>query len=191
MSALSERLEAIAQSLGWESAKRVWWSGAIRGQWRGFNVEWRHMARYKSTPERLQLTITVEAPGRIIIKRRAGIFSKPITWFGPALVEPASFTQREEYWIRADPSMPLDALFSRKEIVAAIDENLIAGFDLVALEARRLRIFRALDDTVVKKKFNRPFFQWGKDLDFIERVAREEWALAIAIIEALGLRPLR
>src|SRR5437016_8096977 len=186
-SALHQRLLQLAGSFGWEGARKVWWSGAIRGRWRGVAVEIRHMGRYKGIPERLQLTVQSGSPARVILKRRtSGFLSKPLTMFGPPLVEPMSFAARDEYWIRSDQPMFIETRLSRAPVTEALEPNLIAGFDFVDIEPARLRIMRAVDDSAVKKRFNRPFFKWGKDLDLIETIATEEWKLAAAIVEAIG-----
>jgi hypothetical protein len=186
-SAFHQRLLQLAGSFGWEGARRVWWSGAIRGRWRGLEVEIRHMGRYKGIPERLQLTVQSGSPARVILKRRTGgILSKPLTMFGPPLVEPMNFAARDEYWIRSDQPMFVETLLSRAPVAEALEPNLIAGFDFVDIESTRLRIMRAVDDRAVKKHFNRPFFQWGKDLELIDTIATEESKLASAIIEAIG-----
>src|SRR5436305_4738580 len=85
---LSELLMRLATSFGWEAPRQVWWNGAIRGRWRGIAVELRHMARYKGVPERLLLTVNVGSQARVIIKHRGGFLSKPMTLFGPPIVEP-------------------------------------------------------------------------------------------------------
>jgi hypothetical protein len=186
MSSLHQRLLQLAGLFGWEGARKIWWSGAIRGRWRGLSVEIRHMGRYKGIPERLQLTVQNGSPARVIIKRRTGGFlSKPLMLWGPPLVEPMNFAARDEYWIRSDQPMFIETLLSRAPVTEELEPNLIAAFDFVDIESKRLRIMRAVDDSAVKKRFNRPFFQWGRDLELIETIAAEEWKLATAIVEAL------
>jgi hypothetical protein len=185
-SSLNDRLMILAGSLGWEGARTVWWNGAIRGMWRGRPVEIRHMGRYKAVPERLQLTVQIGAPARVIIKRRTGgILSKPLTLFGPPLVEPMNFAARNEYWIRSDQPTFVETLLSRAPVAQVLEPNLIAGFDFVDIGPDRLRVMRAVDDRAVKKRFNRPFFQWTKDLELNETIAAEEWKLAAALVETL------
>lgn len=187
-SALSERLAQQAVSFGWEGPRRVWWSGAIRAHWRGFDVELRHMGRYKSVPERLQLTVSTASPARVIVKRRGGFLSKPITLFGPPLVEPMNPSLREQFWIRSDELVYVERLFARDGVAPEFERNLIARFDVVDLQPKRLRVLRALDDSAVKKQFNRPFLKFGRDYELIETIASEEWRLAVLIVETLGLR---
>ena len=55
-------------------------------------------------------------------------------------------------------------------------------------QPKQLRILRAIDDSAVKKHFNRPFIKFGRDYELIETIATEEWRLAVVIVEALGLR---
>jgi hypothetical protein len=188
-SALIERLEHLVTSFGWEAPRRVWWSGAMRGRWRGFDVELRHMGRYKGIPERLLLTVKTASPARVIVKRRSlGFLSKPITLFGPPLVEPMNLADRERYWIRSDELVFVERLFSRAEVAPALEPNLIARFDVVDLQQKILRILRAVDDSAVKKHFNRPFLRLGRDYELIDTIATEEWKLVVVIVEALGLR---
>ena len=188
-SALSERLMRLVNSFGWEGPRRIWWSGSIRGRWRGFDVELRHMVRYKGIPERLLLTVKTASPARVIVKRRTGLFlSKPMTLFGPPLVEPMNVANREQYWIRSDELVFVERLFSRAEVAPALEPNLIARFDVVDLQSKQLRIMRAVDDSAVKKHFNRPFLKFGRDLELIDAIATEEWKLAVVIMESLGLR---
>jgi hypothetical protein len=189
-STLQKRLLSLATSFGWEEPRRIWWwNGSLRGRWRGMNVELQHMGRYKGVPERLQLTLKTASPARVKIKRRTGGFlSKPITIFGPPLVEPLNIADRERYWIRSDELVFAERLFAHAEVAPALEPNLIAGFDVVDLRPKALRILRAIDDRAVKKHFNRPFLKLGRDLELIETIATEEWKLATVIVETLGLR---
>jgi hypothetical protein len=187
-SALSERLARLVTSFGWEAPQRVWWNGAIRGRWRGFNVELRHMVRYKGIPERLQLTLSTASPARVIVKRRGGFMSKPMTLFGPPIVEPMNVANREQFWIRSDELVFVERLFARAEVAPEFERNLIARFDVVDLKPKQLRILRAIDDSAVKKHFNRPFIKFTRDYELIETIASEEWKLAVMIVETLGLR---
>jgi hypothetical protein len=187
-SALSERLARLVTSFGWEAPQRVWWNGAIRGRWRGFNVELRHMVRYKGIPERLQLMVSTASPARVIVKRRGGFMSKPMTLFGPPIVEPMNVANREQFWIRSDELVFVERLLARAEVAPEFERNLIARFDVVDLKPKQLRILRAIDDSAVKKHFNRPFIKFTRDYELIETVASEEWRLAVMIVETLGLR---
>jgi hypothetical protein len=45
-----------------------------------------------------------------------------------------------------------------------------------------------VDERAVKKHFNRPFLKFGRDVELIETITKEEWRLAVVIVEALGLR---
>jgi len=186
-SALSERLMRLAVSFGWEAPQRVWWNGAIRARWRGMPVELRHMGRQKGVPERILLAVNTAAPARIIVKRRGGFMSKPMTLFGPPIVEPMNVRDREKYWIRSNELMLVERLFSRAEVDPALEPNLIARFDVVDLGPKQLRILRAIDDSAVKKRFNRPFIRFTRDYELIETIASEEWQLVV-IVDTLGLR---
>jgi len=186
---LQKRLLSLATSFGWEEPRRIWWwNGSMRGRWRGMKVQMQHMGRYKGTPERLLLTLTTASPARVKIKRRtSGFLSKPITLFGPPLVEPMN-ADRERYWIRSDELVFAERLFSHAAVAPALEPNLIAGFDVVDLQPKQLRILRAIDDRAVKKHFNRPFLRLSRDYELIETIATEEWRLATVIVESLGLR---
>jgi hypothetical protein len=168
--------------------RRIWWSGAWRAQWRGFEVELRHIGRQKGVPERLQLTVNTASPARVIVKRRGGFMSKPLTLFGPPLVEPMNPALREQFWIRSDELALVERLFARAEVAPEFARNLLARFDVTDLQPKQLRILRAVDDSAVKKHFNRPFLKFGHDYELIETIASEEWKLATVIVEALGLR---
>ncbi len=188
-SALSERLERLVTSFGWETPRRVWWTGAIRARWRGFDVELRHMRRYKSTPERLLLMVKTASPARVIVKRRIlGFLSKPITLFGPPLVEPTNLPDRERFWIRSDELVFVERLVAYAEVPPALETNLIARFDVVDLGPKQLRILRAVDEGAVRKHFDRPFLKFGRDYELIDTITTEEWTLAALIVEKLGLR---
>ena len=188
-SALSERLERLMASFGWEAPRRVWWTGVIRARWRGFDVELSHLRRYKGVPERLLLTVKTASPARVIVKRRIlGFLSKPFTLFGPPLVEPTNLPDRERFWIRSDEQALVERLVSYAEVPPALETNLIARFDVVDLQTKQLRILRAVDDRAVRKHFNRPLFRFGRDFELIDTIATEEWKLAVLIVEKLGLR---
>lgn len=187
-SAVTQRLSVLVRSFGWEAPRRIWWSGAWRGRWRGFPVELRHIGRQKNVPERLVLTVSATSPARVSVSRRGGFLSKPLTLFGPPLVEPMNLANREQYWIRSDELALVERLFSRAEVAPEFERNLISKFDAVNLQTNRLRIVRALDDRSVKKRFNRPSIRFRPDLELIDTVAGEEWRLAVMIVETLGLR---
>jgi hypothetical protein len=186
--ALAERLSRLVKSFGWEAPNRIWWSGAWRGRWRGFPVELRHIGRQKNIPERLRLTINAASPARLMVKRRSGFLDKPLTLFGPPMVEPMNAALREHFWIRSDELAFVERLFARADVEPEFERNLIARFDEVELKPKQLRILRAIDDSAVKKHFNRPFFKFGRDYEEIDTIATEEWRLAVMIIETMGLR---
>jgi hypothetical protein len=104
-SALYEWMLRLTTSFGWEAPRRIWWPGTIRGRWQGIHVDLSHMNRYKGNPERLVLTVKTAAPARIIIKRRGGFMSKPLTLFGPPIVEPANPAVREQFWVRSNEAL--------------------------------------------------------------------------------------
>jgi hypothetical protein len=186
---LHDLLAQIVAEFGWEGTRRSWWNGALRARWRGYDVELRHMDRYKGIPERIHLTVKCQSPARLIIKHRSNFLMKPITMFGPPIVEPANITERDQYWIRCDEPVFAETLFTHHEVEPALATNLIAGYDTVDLEPKRLRVLRAIDDSVVKRRFGRPFFRWGRDLDLIETITREAWALTVIVVASAGVRP--
>ena len=187
-SSLQERLLHLATTWQWEAPAKVWWSGAIRGRWRGLDVELRHMNRYKGVPERLQVRMkNARFPARVILKRRTdGIFSKPIVLFGPELVDLPGFAERDRYWIRSNERMIADRVVSSPGLAEALEPNLIARFDVVDIRPGELRVLRAIDVREVKKRFDRPLFQLRRDLELIEIIANEEWKLASLIATSVG-----
>jgi hypothetical protein len=187
-SELAERLSRIVASFGWEAPRRIWWSGALRARWRGFDVELREMGRQKRVPERLLLIVSTASPARVMVSRRGGVMSKPLTLFGPPIVEPMNAAIREQFWIRSDELALVERLFARAEVAPEFARNLLVRFDMTDLRPKQLRILRAVDDHAVKKHFNRPFFRFGRDYELIETIAAEEWRLAVMIVETLGLR---
>jgi hypothetical protein len=188
-STLYERLAQLVTSFGWEAPRRVWWNGAMRGRWQGFDVELKHMGRYKSVPERLLLIMKTTSSARVVIKRRTGgLLSKPLTLFGPPMVEPMNIADRERYWVRSDEIVYVERLFSNPTVAPALEPNLIDSFDVVDLQRKQLRILRAIDARSVKNQFHRPMFKFGKDYELIETIATDEWRLAVVIVKALGLR---
>jgi len=186
-STMQKRLLPLVTAFGWQDPRSGWWN-SIRGQWRGMDVSLQHMGRYKGVPERLQLTVKCASPARVIVKRRGGFLSKPLTLFGPPIVEPRNIADREQFWIRSDELVFAERLFARAEVATEFERNLIARFDVVDLKPRELRILRAVDDSAVKKRFGRPFLKFGRDYELIETIASEEWKLAVLIVETLGLR---
>lgn len=186
-SELAERLTRLITSFGWEAPRRIWWNGALRARWRGFNVELRHAGRQKAVPERLLLIVSAALPARVIVKRRGGFMTKPMTLFGPPIVEPMNPAVREQFWIRSEELAFVERLFSRAEVAPEFERNLIARFDVIDLQPKQLRILRAIDESAVKKHFQRPF-RFGRDYELIETIASEEWRLAVLIVETLGLR---
>jgi hypothetical protein len=185
-SSLRKRLLPLATSFGWEGPRSGWWN-SIRGRWRGMDVSLQHMGRYKGIPEGL-LTVSTASPARVIVKRRGGFMSKPMTLFGPPIVEPMNIANREQFWIRSDELVFVERLFARADVAPEFERNLIARFDVVDLKPKQLRTLRAVDDSAVKKHFNRPFFKFGRDYEEIDTIASEEWRLAMMIIETMGLR---
>ena len=187
-STLQNRLLPLVTSLGWEGPRRIWWNGTMLGRWRGMEVRLQHMGRYKGIPERLQLTVRTASPARVIVKHRGGFMSKPLTLFGPPIVEPMNIANREQFWFRSNELVFVERLLAHAEVAPELERNLIARFDVVDLKPKKLVILRAVDDSAVKKRFNRPFLKFGRDYELIDTIASEEWRLAVLIVETLGLR---
>ena len=187
-SELAVRLTRIVTSFGWEAPRRVWWNGALRGRWRGFDVELRELGRAKRVPERLLLIVNTASPARVMVSRRGSVLNKPLTIFGPPIVEPMSPALREQFWIRSDELALVERLFARADVAPEFARNLLVRFDVTDLQPKQLRILRAVDDSAVKKRFDRPFLRFGRDYELIETIAAEEWKLAVMIVETLGLR---
>jgi hypothetical protein len=99
-----------------------------------------------------------------------------------------NFADHDQYWIRSDEPMLAERLLSNAAVANALESNLVAQFDAIDLRPARLLLQRAVDDRAVEKRFGRPMFRFGLDLELIETIVTEEWALAKAIIDALGLR---
>jgi len=184
--------QRLAADFGWQDVRplRMIVNG-IRGTWNQFPVRLMKQARQKSVPERLVLKVELQSPGRIIITRRFGNqwWNRPMTLFGPSLVTPLALPQPERFWVRSNEPAYVERLFSDARMGELLDENLVERFDRVDLGLSRLEIRRATDESRIKKKLNRPAFEWRADPVYLETVARAEWRLASAIVEQLSLRP--
>jgi hypothetical protein len=114
--------------------------------------------------------VRLQAPARLDITRRQhGFFTRPMTIFGPPLVD---YPPAAQFWIRADEISLIERLFSTS-IAAMLDQNLTGRYDFLRLGGDALTIQRASD--------------WKREQAVA--VAREELALAKAVIDALALRP--
>lgn len=188
---IQRSLAALAERWGWQDVKRPWGlGGAVAGIWNGLPVRIEHRSRYKGVPERLILTIKAQSQARLIMTKRFGdhFWQRPFLMFGPPLVTPMGLSAPGQFWIRSDQQMLVETLFGDSSIAPLLTQNMISQFDSVNLNARRLRLQRALDDYQVKKHFERPMIGIGADLPFIGSVAQAEWELASAIARRLNLR---
>lgn len=182
----------LAADFGWQEVRplRMLVSG-IRGTWNFFNVQLVKQARYKSTPERLTLTIQLQSPGRIVITKRFGNkwWNRPMVLFGPKVIRPLALADPDRFWVRSNEPAFVERLFGDARIAQLLEENLIERFDVVDLRPNRLVIRRATDERLVKRKLNRPTFEWRSNPAYLETVGRAEWELAKTIVGQLGLRP--
>src|SRR5204862_4474237 len=113
----------------------------------------------------------------------------PFVLFGPQLMTPQALPQPERFWVRSNEPAFVERLFADARIAQLLEENLIERFDRLNLGLSRLEIRRATDESRVKKKLNRPAFEWRSDPAYVETVGRAEWQLASAIVGQLSLRP--
>ena len=182
----------MAAEFGWQDFRplHVLMSG-VRGTWNLFDVRLEKRARYKSVPERLILKLQLQSPARIVITKRFGNrwWHRPIVLFGPRVAAPLALANPERFWVRSDEPALIERLFADARIGQLLEENLIERFDMIDLQQGKLVIRRATDERVVKKKLNRPTFEWRSNPAYLETVGRAEWELAKAIVGQLGLRP--
>ena len=191
MTAIRELLRSLATSAGWTDLRNVFMAGAgVKGTWRSFPVALSYMGRQKSVPQRLILKVGARSDSRLIIKRRfTGLFgNRPLTWFGPPLIE-LKHSSAEELWVRADEPMLAERLFGDSSLAASMWTNLVARFDEIRVDKRGLRLTRALDDRLVKEKYGMARFAFRPDPEKLEPIAREELALAEALVTKLSMMP--
>lgn len=169
---LRERLETMAREMGWSDMK---WSSfltmGIQGMWNGYSGRIRRIPRQKSVPERIAASVRLQAPARIVITRRQhGIFSgRPLTWFGPPMLELPLYSQ---FWIRADEITLADRLM-HSSAAPMLDRVLQSRLDFLRMGRDELTVQRVS----------------SKDPDEVARLAREELELLRGVIDALALRP--
>lgn len=167
---LVERLETLAREMGWSDvAKSSFFITSVQGMWNGFSVRIRRAPRQKSIPERIVSTFRIQAPARMIITRRQrGIFSRPMTLFGPPLIE---LPLHQQFWIRADESTLAERLMN-SSAAPLIDRALRNRFDVLRMRGDELAITRIS----------------ATDPDGFARIAREELELLRSVVDALALR---
>lgn len=179
-------LQNLALSAGWTDLRKVFLGSGVRGMWRSFPVKLVYIARQKGTPQQFVLTVRARTDWRLSIKRKfEGVFSnKPVTWFGPPLVE-VHHPRAQVLWVRSDEVGLAERLFSDDVLAQLISENLVARFDQISVGRRGLTIRRSLDDTPVRKKYDMPAFTWSFQPALFEPIARQELELSQAIVEKL------
>lgn len=183
-----ELLRRIVESSGWTNLQNVSFiASGVSGMWRQFPVELVYRQRQKSTPQRFVLKITAQTDSHLNVKRRfEGWFSnRPLTWFGAPLIEMHQ-PSASQMWVRGDPALA-ERVFADANLASMIATNLVARFDEIQAGGSGLRITRALDDRVVRTKYNMPSFTMAFDPKPFEPIAREQIALAEAMVEKLAV----
>ncbi len=180
-------LRRIVEAAGWTNLENVSFIGSgVKGMWRQFPVELVYRQRQKGTPARLVLKMSARSDTYLNVKRRfEGFFSnRPLTWFGAPLIEvhqPAA----SQMWIRGDQALA-ERIFGDAKVASMIATNLVARFDELQIDGSGLRIVRAVDDRLVRAKYNMPSFTMAFDAKLYEPIAREQIALAEAVVAKLG-----
>lgn len=181
---VKSRLLSLAASYGWQNVQSPIFRNRVEGTWQATAVAMSHHARYKSQPERLTTKVKAPASQRVIIKRRFKTWwSRPLTWFGPPLVETPEGAA--DLWIRADEGASVSRIFADPSIAAAIRENLVERFDEITIDRKGLAITRALDEKLMRQRFGRSVWSWGFHEPTLMAVAGEEWRLAAALLPVI------
>lgn len=184
---LRDRFAALAREHGFADVTPRSWSGiGIRALWQGYRVSILFQARYKQIPARVTVTVAVDAPlGRLIVSRRfgSGFLERPMTWFGPPLLELQEEAARA-FWIRATEPSAAERLFRDRELVARLDANLVERFDRLTVSVKELRIVRAIDERRLRDRLGE--HRWDEQAAL---VAAEAWPLVAAVVHTLSLRP--
>lgn len=179
-------LQRVAVSGGWSDLRNVVLGSGVQGTWRSFPIKIVYIARQKGTPQQFVLTVRARTDSRFSVKRKfEGLFSnRPVTWFGPPLVE-VHRPEAQQLWIRSDEPALADRLFGDDALAALISRNVVARFDEIRVGRRGLRIRRSLDERPVRKKYDMPAFTMKFDPEPFEPIAREEIELSQKLIEKL------
>jgi hypothetical protein len=182
---IDERLRAFAQRSSWYDLRSErWLAQGIAGSWNGLRVRVRYLPRQKSVPERIDVSIGLSAPVRMIVKRRFPGFlsNKPMALFGPSLVQ----LPREDMWVRADERTFVDRVLGDRNVSAALSANLVDRYDEVRIGVKGIRIVRALNGQATRAPF-------GKDVGFrirrfdaqvLDRELGHAWQLAQSLTGA-------
>ncbi len=186
--AVRDLLREMATSAGWTGLRNlVLVSSGVKGMWRQFPVELGYRPRQKGVPSRLTLKVRARADARLNIKRRFEGFlsNRPMTWFGPPIVElhqPAASMM----WVRGDGALA-ERVFADAGLASLLSANLVGRFDEVNVDGKGLRIVRALDEKPVRQKYGMPAFSMSFDARQYAPIAREEIALAEAMVQKLSM----
>jgi hypothetical protein len=186
--AVRQLLVDLATAAGWTNQRNVFLAASgVKGTWRSFPVSLSYHARQKGVPQRLILKVRAQTDARLIVKRKfEGLLSnRPLTWFGPPLVDvhqPAA----AELWVRSDEAASAERIFSDADVVKKIADNVVARFDEIRVDRNGLRITRAIDEQAVRKKYGFEF-TIAFDPKRYETIAGEELALADALVSRLSM----
>ena len=181
--AVREMLREVTSAAGWASLQNVsFFASGVRGMWRQFPVEIVYRQRQKSSPQRFVLKITAQTDSSLKVTRRfEGMFSnRPMTWFGAPLID-VTQPSASQMWVRGDQSLA-ERVFADPKLASMIATNLVARFDELQVAGTGLRIMRSLDDRLVRTKYNMPSFTMAFDPRPFEPIAREQIALAEAMV---------
>lgn len=180
-------IAALASDAGWTDLQPVFFAATgVRGTWNRFPVELVYHPRTKNSPRRLVMQVSASTDAELIAQRKFnGFFSnKPITWFGPPLVE-VHQPVAANFWIRGDQRIA-ERMFADMKLASLFDQNLLARHDEVRINAKGIRIRRSLDERPVRVRYNFPRFMLRWDAALFEPIGREEIALAEAIATTLA-----
>jgi len=183
--AVREMLREVTSAAGWASLQNVsFFASGVRGVWRQFPVELVYRQRQKSSPQRFVLKITARTDRYLNVTRRfEGLFSnRPLTWFGAPLID-VHQPSASQMWVRGDQSLA-ERVFADPKLASMIATNLVARFDELQVDGAGLRIMRALDDRLVRTKYDMPSFTMSFDPRLFEPIAREQIALAEAMVKS-------
>ncbi|HWW62427.1 MAG TPA: hypothetical protein VN181_13730 [Thermoanaerobaculia bacterium] len=181
---IPSRIRRIAQEHGFAGIRDRWWFGnGIRANWQGHPIDVYFRARYKGIPARIVTEIGVDGAPRLALKRKFGEswFQKPAALVGPPVVD---FDAAEQLWVRADEAALAERVVRDPKIGALLDLNLVDRYDELSLGAKQLRVQRAIDENHLKAR------NPGKNqFALAEIAATDELPLAMAVVQALALRP--
>ena len=183
--AVREILREVTSAAGWTNLQNLsFFASGVRGVWRQFPVELVYRQRQKSSPQRFVLKITAHTDSYLNVTRRfEGLFSnRPLTWFGAPLID-VHQPSASQMWVRGDQSLA-ERVFADPKLASMIATNLVARFDELQVDGAGLRIMRALDDRLVRTKYDMPSFTMSFDPRLFEPIAREQIALAEAMVKS-------